>query len=143
MENGKPNIAPIGTLRTVMDLRDKVQLLLDITGASLVFLGIAYFFLEMRRLGPYGGPTVMLGLVPLFAGLAIVVSLVDAERNRTHVNTPRELLSKSAEMSFSGLEEIYSFYGNSTALGRSNDDSLFRLHSNGLGSYLSETYDLP
>jgi len=54
-------------------LKDKVQLLLDITGASLVFLGIAYIFLEMRRLGPYGGPTVMLGLIPNLAGLAIVV----------------------------------------------------------------------
>lgn len=64
-------------------MKDKICLLLDIIGALLVFLGIAYIFLEIRRLGPGGGPTMLLGLILVCAGLAIGVV---ASRRRKKLN---------------------------------------------------------
>lgn len=54
-------------------MKDKIQWLLVIISVLLQILGYAYIFLEMRRLGPYGGPTLLLGVIPVFAGLAMVV----------------------------------------------------------------------
>lgn len=54
-------------------MKDKTYWLLSIVGLLLVFLGIAYIFLELRRLGPSGGPTMLLGFLVVVAGMAMEV----------------------------------------------------------------------
>lgn len=57
----------------VIGMKDMTYWLLATFGLLLLFGGLAYIFLEMRRLGPYGGPTMLLGVILVFAGMAMAI----------------------------------------------------------------------
>jgi len=57
----------------LIEMKDNIYWLLAIIGLVLVFSGLAYIFLELRRLGSYGGPTMLLGVLAVFAGMAVVI----------------------------------------------------------------------
>ena len=129
---------------TVIEMKDNIYWLLAIIGLVLVFSGIAYIFLEMRRLGPYGGPTMLLGAIAVLAGLAI--STIASRRGKNtwiHGTIPENCVSNWLERSFSGSEEIHAICRNSPSDGRNNDGHLFWFHRIWVGPYLSETYGLP
>lgn len=62
-------------------MKDNIYWLLAIISLVLVFSGLAYIFLEMRRLGPYGGPTMLLGVLMVFAGMAMI-AIADRRRKK-------------------------------------------------------------